>query len=583
MRIKKRKKHDIFQLVLLLAIILLINYISDYINIRIDLTKEKKFSVSPVSREILKNLNDVVYIKIYLDGKLSIPYKKFKRNIEDKLEEFKVYGKSNIEYKFIDPLKDEAPETQNKTLYELKQKGLNLFNYSYKNREGDLTFSTVVPGALISYRGNEVPVNLLKDDPAQSDEENINSSLELLEYKFINMIRKISDDNPESIAFIIGHGELYGYELEDILQELENSYQIDFLKIEGQSGILDKYSAIIIAKPKYKFSEPDKFIIDQYIMRGGKVLWLIDAVYVNADSLAKGATLAFINQLNIEDQLFRYGIRINPVLVKDKLCTILPINIAPSDQSPVWEPVDWLYFPLLNPPRDHPVTKNTGYLRSQFANTIDTLGSRKSIKKTVLFKTSKRNKLVKLPALIRLSEINYSAPDAEFDTVERPVAVLLEGSFTSNFRNRPFPDNIAPAEKKINFKDKSVNTKMILVADGDVIRNDYKIWPDGRVQILPLKTDKYIEFINGFYKKEVLHAFFDNKEFIVDAINYLTNTQGISELLNREYKLRLLDREKIGSRKKRLKWQLINTLLPAFIIIIFGLLYNYLRKAKYAS
>jgi ABC-2 type transport system permease protein len=583
MRIKKRKKFDIFQLIILLVIILLINYLSGYLNIRIDLTKEKKFSVSRVSRKILNNLNDVVYIKIYLDGKLSIPYKKFKRNIEDKLEEFKAYGKSNIEYTFIDPLKDENPETQNKTLYELKQKGLDLINYSFKNREGDLTFSTIVPGALISYRGNEVPVNLLKHDPAQSDEENINSSMELLEYKFINMIRKISDDNPGSIAFIIGHGELYGYELEDILQELENSYQIDFLKIVGQAGILDKYSAIIIAKPRYKFSEPDKFIIDQYIMNGGKVLWLIDAVSVNADSLAKGSTLAFINQLNIEDQLFRYGIRINPVLVKDKLCTILPINIAPSDQSPVWEPVDWLYFPLLNPSRDHPVTKNTGYLRSQFVNTIDTLGSRESIKKTVLFKTSNRNKLVKLPALIRLSEINYSAPDVEFDTVERPVAVLLEGTFTSNFRNRPVPDNLAPAENKINFKDESVNTKMILVADGDVIRNDYKIWPDGRIQILPLKTDKYIEFINSYYKKEVLHAFFDNKEFIVDAINYLTNTQGISELLNRDYKLRLLDREKIDSRKKRLKWQLINILLPAFIIIIFGLLYNYLRKAKYAS
>jgi ABC-2 type transport system permease protein len=583
MRIKKRKKHDIFHLILLLAIILLINYISGYINIRIDLTKEKKFSVSPVSREILKTLNDVVYIKIYLDGKLSIPYKKFKRNIEDKLEEFKVYGKSNIEYTFIDPLKDENPEIQNKILYELKQKGLNLINYSYKNREGDLTFSTIVPGALISYRGNEVPVNLLKDDPALSEEEKINSSLELLEYKFINIIRKISDDNPENIAFIIGHGELYGYELEDILQELENSYKIDFLKITGQAGILDKYSSVIIAKPKYKFSEPDKFVIDQYIMNGGKVLWLIDAVSVNADSLTKGITLAFINQLNIEDQLFRYGIRINPVLVKDKLCTILPINIAPPDQSPVWEPFDWLYFPLLNPSPNHPVTKNTGYLRSQFVNTIDTLELRKSVKKTVLLKTSKRNKLVKLPALISLSEINYSTPASEFDTVARPVAVLLEGTFESNFKNRPVPDNLVSGEKKIIFKDKSVNTKMILVADGDVIRNDYKIWPDGRIQILPLKTDRYIEFINNYYKKEVLHAFFDNKEFIVDAINYLTNTQGISELLDREYKLRLLDREITGNRKKKLKWQLINILLPAIIIIIFGIIYNYLRKVKYAS
>ena len=575
MRIKKRKKQDIIKLILLLVIILLINFISDLINVKIDLTKEKKYSLSPVSKDILKNLNDVVYIKIYLDGKLSIPYKKFKRNIKDKLEEFKVYGKRNLEYTFIDPLKNE-------NLNELKQKGLDLINYSYKNREGDLTFTTIIPGALISYQGNEIPLNLLKDNPGLSDEEKINNSFESLEYEFINMIRKISVDNRENIAFIIGHGELYGYELEDILQELENSYHIDFLKISGRVGILDKYSSIIIAKPKYKFSEPDKFVIDQYIMNGGKVLWLIDGVSVSLDSLIHGSTIAFNNQLNIEDQLFRYGIRINPVLVKDKLCSILPINIAPPDQLPVWEPFDWLYFPLLNPSPVHTVTKYTNFIRSQFVNTIDTLGARKSVKKTVLLKTSKRNKLVKVPAIIRLDEISYNEPASEFDTVARPVAVLLEGTFESNFENRPVPDNLVSGEKRIIFKDNSTITKMIIVADGDIIRNDYKMWP-GRVQILPLKTDKYIEFINSYYKKEVLPAFFDNKEFIVDAINYLTNTQGISELRDREYKLRLLDPEITGNRKKQLKWQLINILLPSFIIIIFSTLYNYLRKVKYAS
>jgi ABC-2 type transport system permease protein len=575
MKIKKRKKQDIFQLIILLAILLLIIYLSGRVNIRLDLTKEKRYSVSPASREILKNLKDVIYIKIYLDGKLSIPYKKFKRNIKDKLNEFKVYGKAHLEYTFVDPLKD-------KNLNELKQKGLDIINYSYKNREGDLTFTTIVPGALISYRGNEIPVNLLIDNPGLSDEKKINNSLELLEYKFINTIRKISNDNPENIAFIIGHGELYGYELEDILQELENLYQIEFLKISGRAGILDKYNSIIIAKPKYKFSEADKFVIDQYIMNGGKVLWLIDAVSVSLDSLINGSTFALINQLNIEDLLFRYGIRINPVLVKDKVCTILPINVAPPDQLPAWEPFDWLYFPLLNPSPTHPVTKYTNYIRSQFANTIDTLGARKSVRKTVLLKTSDKNKLVRVPAIIRLDEISSKEPASEFDTVAKPVAVLLEGTFESNFKNRSVPDNIESGEKKIIFKGNSTITKMITVADGDIIRNDYKMWP-GRVQILPLKTDKYIEFINSYYKKEVLPAFFDNKAFIIDAINYLTNTRGISELREREYKLRLLNREITGNRKKRLKWQLINTLVPAFIIVVFGILYNYLRKVKYAS
>ncbi len=571
------RKKDIIKLAISLAVIVFVNYTAGFINIKIDLTKDKKYSLSPVSKEILKNLDDKVSIKVYLDGKLSIPYKKFRRSIEDKLEEFKIYGKGRLSYTFIDPLKDSD-------LRELEQKKLIPVNYSYKNRQGDLTIATIIPGALISYRGREVPVNLLKDGPV-SDEEKVNSSLELLEYKFINMIRKITNDSPDTIGFIIGQGELYGYELEDIYRELENCYKIDkIVMINGQAGILDKYKSIIIAKPKYRFSEADKFVIDQYIMNGGKVLWLIDAVSVsNVDSLfSKGYITASINNLNIEDQLFRYGIRINPVLVKDKVCTILPINVGLPNQVEIWEPFDWTYFPLLNPAPNHPVTKNSSYIRSQFANIIDTLGSRRTVKKTILLKTSKNNKLVRAPAVISKEEIFYDEPASTFDTVAKPVAVLLEGTFESDFNNRPVPANLIPGDKNIAFRDKSVNTKMIVVADGDVIRNDYRIFPD-RVFILPLKTDKYIEFINNFYSKEELRAFFDNKDFMVDAINYLTNTRGITELRNREYELRLLDKEKTGSLKNRIKWQLINTLLPVLIIIIFGLLYNYVRKSKYTS
>jgi ABC-2 type transport system permease protein len=571
------RKKDIIKLVISLVVIVFVNYAAGFVNTKIDLTKDKKYSLSPVSKEILKNLHDKVSIKVYLDGKLSIPYKKFRRSIEDKLDEFKVYGKEKLSYTFVDPLK-------HSDLRELQQKKLHPVNYSYKNRQGDLTIATIVPGALISYRDREVPVNLLKDGPV-SDEEKVNSSLELLEYKFINMIRKITNDNPDTIGFIIGHGELYGYELEDIYRELEDCYKIDkVVMINGQARILDKYKTIVIAKPKYKFSEADKFVIDQYIMNGGKALWLIDEVSVsNVDSLfSKGNIIALINNLNIEDQLFRYGIRINPVLVKDKVCTILPINVGLPNQVEIWEPFDWPYFPLLNPAPDHPITKNSSYIRSQFANTIDTLGSRRTVKKTILLKTSKKNKLVRVPTIISKEEIFYDEPASTFDTLAKPVAVLLEGTFESDFNNRPVPENLMPGDKELAFRSKSVNTKMIVVADGDVIRNDYRILPD-RIFILPLKTDKYIEFINNFYNKEELPSFFDNKDFLVDAINYLTNTRGITDLRNREYKLRLLDEEKTGGLKNRIKWQLINTLLPVLIIIAFGLLYNYLRKRKYTS
>jgi ABC-2 type transport system permease protein len=571
------RKKDIFKLAISLAVIVFVNYMAGFINIKIDLTRDKKYSLSPVSKEILKNLDDKVSIKVYLDGKLSIPYKKFRRSIEDKLEEFKVYGKGRLSYTFIDPMKDTI-------LMELQQKKLIPVNYSYKNRQGDLTIATIVPGALISYRDREVPVNLLKDGPV-SDEEKVNSSLELLEYKFINMIRKITNDSPDTIGFIIGHGELYGYELEDIYGELENCYEIDkIVIINGQAGILDKYKSIIIAKPKYRFSEADKYVIDQYIMNGGKVLWLIDAVSVsNVDSLfSKGNIIALINNLNIEDQLFRYGVRINPVLVKDKVCSILPVNVALPDQLELWEPFDWLYFPLLNPAPYHPVTKNSSYIRSQFTNTLDTLGARRNVKKTILLKTSKRNKLVRVPAIISREEIFYDEPASKFDTIARPVAVLLEGTFESDFKNRPVPENLIPDYKETTFREKSVNTKMIVVADGDVIRNDFIVLPDN-VFILPLKTDRYIEFINNFYGKEVLPSFFDNKDFIADAVNYLTNTRGITELRNREYELRLLDKEKTGSRKNRIKWQLINTVLPVLAIIVFGFLYYYIRKRKYTS
>ncbi|MFO7656008.1 MAG: gliding motility-associated ABC transporter substrate-binding protein GldG [Bacteroidales bacterium] len=548
-----------------LAIIILTVYISSFMNVRIDLTAEKRYTLSPATKNILKNLEDVIYIKIYLDGDLNIPFNKFRRNTRETLNEFRIYAKDNLEYEFINPSAETDEKIRDDVFNELYHKGLQPTNILSKDKEGGTSEKIIFPGAILVYRGIEVAVNLLKNNPGIDPEENINNSIQNIEYELISKIQSLTAKETEYIVFLEGHGELDEDQTRDITIELSNYFQVDRGAIMGRPGILDRYKAVIVAKPTQKFSESDKFVLDQYIMKGGKVLWFIDEVNVSLDSLVNGSTVAIINNLNIGDLLFRYGIRINPELLQDVQCNVIPVNMALAGNQPNFVPAPWLYYPLLTAPSSHPITRSLNLIATKFVNSIDTIGSRQEIRKTVLLKSSPYARTVKAPAIISLEEIKTTPEQKDFTSSDIPVAVMLEGEFESAFKNRPLDayfTNGAPA-----FIEKSVPNKMLIVADGDIIKNDVHNTARGKM-IIPLGLDRYT------------NQTFGNKDFIINAVNYLTNQEGLIQLRSKEFKLRLLDRVKI--KEQRLTWQLINTLLPLLIVVFSGILFNYLRKKKYS-
>jgi gliding-associated putative ABC transporter substrate-binding component GldG len=560
-KIKKQLKPAVQIIIVIFAAVILSSYF-----FRIDLTSEKRYTLSAYSKRVLKKLNDVVFIRVYLEGDLNIPFLKMQRSIREMLDEFRVYGKDNLQYVFINPFESNDAQIRKDMFNELYEKGLKPVNILSNDKEGGSSEKIIFPGALITYRGIEIPVNLLQNNPQLSAEENINNSLQSLEFELIKIISSRSKDNTEKIAFIEGHGELDEYQTEDISKEIAWFYQVDRGRIQGKPGILDDYKAVIIAKPALRFSEQDKFVLDQYLMKGGRILWFLDRVDVSTDSLTMGSTMAMINDLNLDDMLFRYGVRINPVLIKDLQCNIIPVNVALAGNTPDFRPSPWYYFPLLSSPPEHPVTRNLNMIKSEFVNTIDTIGARKGSKKTVLLKSSIYSTFSVVPALISLDEIRIKPNPEEFKSSGMPVAVILEGTFESVFRNRMVDDIISGAAK--DFIETSNATKMLVVADGDIIRNDVRITPQG-IYGLPLGFDRYTQQTYG------------NKDFIMNALHYLTGNEELIKLRSREITLRLLNKVKV--KKEKIFWVLANTVLPGIIVIIAGLIYNILRRRKYMS
>lgn len=408
-------------------------------------------------------------------------------------------------------------------------------------------------------------VNLLRNNPSLSSEQNLNHSIEGLEYQLIGSVKNVSADTIYKVAFIEGHGELDEYQVADITMELARFYNIDRGVIGGTPGILDDYSAIIIAKPESRFPEEDKFVIDQYIMNGGKVIWLIDAVQVSWDSLAyTSSTVGIYHPLNIEDQLFKYGVRINPTLIKDINSALIPVNIALAGEQPEFAPAPWLYFPLIIPPNDLSITRNINPVKLEFVNSVDTVGGNSDIRKTYLLHSSQYTSTVNTPCLISLEEVRRTPEEREFCQSFLPLAVLLEGEFESLFKNRMISE-FAPSSE-YHFKSLSSSNRMIVVADGDIIRNDVRVTGD-RIIPLPLDQDRYTQ------------QFYGNKDFIVNCVNYLIDESDLMELRSRELKLRLLDRSKLNKHQASLK--LINTIFPVILLILFGLVIWRIRKERF--
>jgi gliding-associated putative ABC transporter substrate-binding component GldG len=544
--------------------VILLASVSSFVRLRADLTEDKRYTLSTPTRKILSAVKNDIYIQVYLDGEMPIPLKRLKRSLGEMLEEFRVASQRRIDYKYINPSEGSDSKQRQNRYQELIKKGLNPINIKSGDAEGGSSQKIIFPGMIVNYNGIEVPVNFLKNNPSIPYEQNILHSVEGLEYELIQTIATLTSDTIYKVAFIEGHDEIPEIETADITLNLAKFFTVDRGIIGGKTGILDKYAAIIIAGPEKAFNESDKLIVDQYIMNGGKVLWLYDEVAVNSDSLVNGTTVGLYRSLNIEDQLFRYGVRVNPLIVQDLECSQIRLKIMSGDTRQQIIPVPWIYYPLLNPSASHPVTRSLNKVKGEYVNFIDTVGLNEAIRKTVLLSSSNFSRTVSPPVMITLKEAEQLPDEKTFNRSGLPVALLLEGVFPSAFKNRMTANLTDDPDLKI--RSESRETKMIVIADKDIIRNE--VSRNGLEQTpYPLGLDKYTGEVFG------------NRDFLINCLNYLVNDNGIMELRSREVKLRLLNASKVKS--EGLKWQLINIAGPLLIVILAGLFSNYFRKRNY--
>jgi gliding-associated putative ABC transporter substrate-binding component GldG len=558
------KLRNWLQFLTAVAGIILVASVSSFLRLRYDLTEDKRFTLSEPTRHVLSHLKNDIYIQVYLDGDIPIPLKRLKRSVGEMLDEFRIASGRKIDFEFINPSGGKDAK-QRETLYQtLENKGLNPINLHSGDAEGGLSQKIIFPGMIVNYNGIEVPVNFLNNNPSISSEQNILHSVEGLEYEMIQTIATLSSDTINKVAFIEGHGEIPEIETADITMNLARFFTIDRGVIGGKPGVLDKYAAVIIAGPEKVFNESDKLVLDQYIMNGGKVLWLIDEVAVNSDSLVYGETVGLYRPLNIEDQLFRYGARINPAIVQDIECVQIRLMVMSGGTRQQVVPAPWVYYPLLKPSANHPITRNLNRVEGEFVNYIDTVGLDPAIRKSILLSTSEFSRTISPPVIISLKEAELIPAEKDFNKANLPVAVLLEGIFPSAFKNR-MVGNLTD-DKNLRIRSESKETRMIVIADADIIRNEVKRSGSNETP-LTLGKDKYTEQLYG------------NRDFLINCLNWLVDKNGIMELRSRELRLRLLNAQMIKS--ERFKWQMINIAGPIIIVILAALLYSYFRRKKY--
>ncbi len=572
------KRNSLIQLFLGLAILALVNTIGTFLFYRLDLTSEKRYSLSTATRQLLKGLNDVVYFKVYLDGDFPAGFKRLRTETKEMLDEFRAYS-DNIQYEFINPSGSPDKKARENMYRQLVESGLNPTQLQVRKNEGT-SQQIIFPGAIVSYMNKEMPIDLLLTQLGTPPEQQLNNSVQALEYNLTNVIRKLSQVEKPKIAFIQGQGELDSLHSADMENALREYYTVDRIIINGRLSALtarnagkdsasmafhNKYKAIIIAKPDSAFTEKDKFIIDQYLMRGGKALFMVDPVYAEMDSLqSQNQSIGITNEVNLSDMFFNYGVRMNNNLVMDISSLPIPIVTGRVGNQPKTDFLPWYFFPVITPSSQNPIVKNLNAIKFEFAGTLDTLDT-PGIKKTILLTTSRYSKVLEAPVPISLDLLRIQADPSKFNQPDQVVAVLLEGSFVSLFLNR-VPPEISGAPE-IGFLSKSKPTQMIVIADGDVIKSQVKPSQTGPVA-LPAGYDRFTG------------QQFGNRDLVLNAMNYLCDDSGLISVRSRELKLRMLDQTRV--KAEELKWQLINTAVPVLLVILFGFAQFYYRKRRYS-
>lgn len=558
------RNRSLFEVLAITAILILLNVIGSYFYGHLDLTEDGRFSLTPATKNQIENLDDILYVEVFLDGEFPSGFTRLRNSVQDLLDDFRSLN-SNVEYQFVNPLIGTAEEIR-QTQESLQKIGVYPVDLIVKD-DAETSEKLVYPVAFLRYKGRERLVKLLENQtPGTPQQVVLNNSVSLLEYKFTNAVKKMQTVSKQKVAFSEGHGELFRHETADFEKSLIEFYDVARLNLDSITIIDQQIKLLVVARPRGKFTEKQKFVIDQYVMNGGRVLWLIDKLSIGMDSLKNAPEYIPVDYpLNLDDQFFKYGFRIQPNLVLDLQCSKIPIPVGMVGNQPQYDMRGWYYNPIIVPglDNDHPIVNNMDGIDFSFASTIDTIRTKTNVKKTILLKTSEYSRVQFSPMRVSLEILRYPPEKDKFNKPNQPVAVLLEGEFSSLYENR-VTDQMHAGLRQLNqeFKPWSKKTKMLVVSDGDVARN-----PVHKNKIKPLGYNQYERYT------------FANKDFLMNAVEYLIENDGLIASRAKEVKLRMLNKQKANEEK--LKWQLLNIGLPLGILGLFGFGYFWLRRRRY--
>jgi ABC-2 type transport system permease protein len=558
---KSKKTFTVYGFTLLLILLFNQAFITNLLG-RIDFTEDKRYTLTETTKVILKDTENVMYITIFLDGDLPSGFQRLRQSTIDMARDMSRISNGNIKVNIIDP-KDGSAQEQQELVTALIDRGLQPTNLSIKNSSG-FSQNLIFPYAIVNKGEKEINVHLLQNKRGLSPEQVLNNSIQNLEYGFISAIKKLSTESKPFIGFTEGHGEPSDLELYDAMQTFAQTNQVGRLNLDSiQMEDLQKFSTIVIAKPQTKFSESDKYKLDYFVRNGGSVIWAIDQVHANIENLrASGSQVLIGRELNLDDQLFLYGARLNYDIIADMSCTQIPLSVGNINGQSQIELTPWLFYPTLMPTRTHPIIKNLDGIRTEFIGSVDTIANA-NIKKEIILESSPFHKIYNTGTSISLRMAAEQPDPNTFQNEQKPVAVFLSGHFPYIFENRPAPQLI---QTPIDLSSISKPAKMFVIADGDWLINQINSKDNSPY---PLGWDRYTE------------QQFANKTLLQNVVDYLTNDEQLISLRNREVKLRLLDQSVL--KKDKLKWQLINVASPIVALLLIGFIQQSIRKRKYTK
>ncbi len=539
-------------------------FLADLLPYRIDLTADKRYTLSPITKKSARSLDEAVTVELFLEGELTPGFRKLQQSIAQKTGDIGRISSKPVRLIITDPYTAVPAADRERFFGELAARGIRPTDLRRKTDQGAET-ALLFPGALVRMGEHETGVNFLKNNPGLNHEVNLNHSVESVEYELVSALRRLASSEKPLLAFLQGHGELSRYETEDLARALSESFRVEYPAIAELETM--KPDLLVIAAPEEPFSEKDKWVTDQLLMKGVPVVWALDPVEVSLDSLSLGfMTLAFPRDLNLTDQLFHYGVRVNSDLVQDVVCAQILVNTSPDANRPRFTPQNWYFSPLLTPSDNHPVSRNLNLIYSEFVSSIDTVEASGERKSTVILGTSAYGRTLRTPAGVSLESINRPPARELFNRSFIPAGVLVEGRFTSVFRNRLLDHLGVQSQETIG---ESPLTRIMVFSDGHLMANKVRTQAGTPPQILPLGYDR------------VSQQTFGNKEFFVNAFLYLSDREGIMDLRNTSVKMRLLD--KVRLREMGNSTAVVNTVIPVLLILLAGILFNFFRRKKYAS